>query len=105
MHNRPKEGSAMTLMDEMLDADDLSDYMVNDPIKTAISAETIRRLSPRKPITLPLSATLQEAIELMQAKRVGAVVVVDNNQPVGIFTERDVLFKVLKAAPDFLQTP
>jgi CBS domain-containing protein len=95
----------MTLMDEMLDADDLSDYMVHDPIKTAISAETIRRLSPRKPITLPPSATLQDAIELMQAKRIGAVVVVEDNQPVGIFTERDVLFKVLKAAPDFQQTP
>lgn len=94
----------MTLMDEMLDADDLSDYMVDDPVKNAISAETIRRLSPRPPVTLPPSASLQAALDLMLAKRIGAVVVLEDKQPVGIFTERDLLFKVLPAAPDLNQT-
>jgi CBS domain-containing protein len=94
----------MTLLDEMLDADDLSDYGFNDQISTAVSTETIRKLSPRKPVTLSSSASLQEAIELMQAHRIGAIIVVKEQKPVGIFTERDVLLKVLKIAPDLTLT-
>jgi CBS domain-containing protein len=50
-------------------------------------AEIIRN---QKPLTLPPSATVQEACKHMHRRKVGAVLVVDENQGlVGIFTGRD----------------
>ncbi len=44
----------------------------------------------RTPITLPPTATVQQACQVMQQNRVGAIVVVDaQHQPLGIFTGRD----------------
>ncbi len=40
---------------------------------------------------LPGEATLQQVIQVMARARRGALVVVDGDQPVGVFTERDVL--------------
>jgi CBS domain-containing protein len=45
-------------------------------------------------------STVAEAIRLMLARRVGAVVVVDANRVVGIFTERDVLKKLALSGRD-----
>jgi CBS domain-containing protein len=45
-------------------------------------------------------STVAEAIRLMLASRVGAVVVVDANRVVGIFTERDVLKKLALSGRD-----
>ena len=47
-----------------------------------------------------LESTVAEAIRLMLARRVGAVVVVDANCVVGIFTERDVLKKLALSGRD-----
>ena len=44
----------------------------------------------RKPVTLPCAATVQEACRLMHEHRIGAILVVDENQRLeGIFTGRD----------------
>lgn len=40
-------------------------------------------------------ATVVEAVDAMNAQRVGALLVVDHGEPVGIFTERDVLQRVV----------
>ena len=39
--------------------------------------EPIRRLSPRTPLSLPPSATVLQAIQLMREHRVGCVLVVE----------------------------
>ena len=43
---------------------------------------------------VPPTASLFEAIEKMQKSHIGSVVVAFSDEPVGIFTERDLLMKV-----------
>jgi CBS domain-containing protein len=50
------------------------------------------------------SATIAEAVAEMNRHRVGSVLVIDNNQLVGIFTERDVLRRVVGAGIDPTRT-
>lgn len=40
------------------------------------------------------STTLAEAIQILQRNRVGSIVVVEDERPIGIFTERDLLMRV-----------
>lgn len=58
---------------------------------------TIQKLlTGRAPITMRGDATVLRAAETMSQDRVGAVVVVDDDgQPVGIFTERDLMVRVV----------
>jgi CBS domain-containing protein len=53
--------------------------------------------SPESPPCLPTTATVSEAIELMSTKGCHGVLVTDDERLVGIFTERDLLYRV--AAP------
>ena len=48
----------------------------------------------RPPITVSPEATVFDAVKLMQEKDIGAVMVVEGNKLVGIFTERDCLHKI-----------
>jgi len=93
----------MALLDESLDADDLTEYYSDrdDKVFTAISAETVRSLSPAVPITLAPQDSVGQAIQIMQDKRIGALVIVEDERPVGMFTERDVLSKVVGRITDF----
>jgi CBS domain-containing protein len=50
-------------------------------------------------------STVAEAIQAMLKRRVGAVVVVDANRVVGIFTERDVLKKLALSGRDPEKVP
>ena len=54
----------------------------------------------RPPVEAASITTVVEAARLMQRENVGAVLVVDHARLVGIFTERDALFRVLAAARD-----
>ncbi len=51
-------------------------------------------------VTAPESATVAEAARLMREKRVGAVMVVEQGRLVGVFTERDALFRVVAESRD-----
>ncbi|MBN4056139.1 CBS domain-containing protein [Rhodothermus sp. AH-315-K08] len=46
-------------------------------------------------ITIQDHATVYQAIEIMEAKRVGSVIVTSGSQTVGIFTERDYLRRIV----------
>src|SRR5262245_23899380 len=48
----------------------------------------------------PVSATISQVMEQMVAEDVGRIIIVDNEVPVGIFTEKDVLKRVLGAQID-----
>lgn len=45
--------------------------------------------------SVPATVTVEEAVQLMNRARVGSVVIMENNRLVGIFTERDVLYRVV----------
>ena len=56
---------------------------------------TIRMIiEGQDPLTAPAQMTVAEAARLMKQNHCGAVMVVDDGKLVGIFTERDALFKV-----------
>jgi len=54
----------------------------------------------RPPVTVTRTATVVEAARQMKQRNVGSVVIVDGTRLVGIFTERDALFRVLAAERD-----
>ena len=62
-------------------------------------------VAEQTPITAPKSATVIEAALLMKKEEIGAILVVDGSRLIGIFTERDALFRVLAAGRDPKTTP
>jgi CBS domain-containing protein len=51
-------------------------------------------------VKVPVSATVRSVMETMVVKDVGRIIIVDDEVPVGIFTEKDVLKRVLGAQID-----
>lgn len=54
----------------------------------------------KKALTAPSTMTVDEAARLMKKNNVGAVMVVEGTRLVGIFTERDGMFRVLATKRD-----
>ena len=68
--------------------------------------QTVRTLlDPRKLILVPGSMTVREAAKLMKSKRYGAVLVTEGDELLGIFTERDAIFRVIAVGLDPETTP
>src|SRR5438067_1748861 len=65
----------------------------------------IMELADSPPVTVGPQTTVLEAVEEMERKRVGAVAVVSENKLSGIFTERDVMLRVVAKRLDPAQTP
>ena len=57
-------------------------------------------IEPRKLLIASPEATVREATELMSSRAVGAVLVVEHDRLQGIFTERDVVFRVVACGLD-----
>lgn len=55
-------------------------------------------------ITLSVASMVKEAVEIMSKHEIGCLVVVHEETPVGIITERDMLGRVLLASKDPLTT-
>jgi len=54
----------------------------------------------KKLLVAPPDTSVSQAAKLMAKKNVGAVMVVENERLVGIFTERDVVFRVIAKERD-----
>lgn len=67
--------------------------------------KTIGSLIPQLPLSLDKSASVWEAVEQMNQKAVGAVITTAVFEPVGIFTERDLLNRVVGKRLDTRSTP
>jgi CBS domain-containing protein len=57
--------------------------------------ETVSRLHPSQPWLVQTTQPLSDAIKLMRDKKVGCVLVCEQRRVVGIFTERDLLRRIL----------
>jgi CBS domain-containing protein len=65
-------------------------------LRGALLNDTIRTLAPDEPLSVRETASVAEAVASMMARRRAAVLVVDaEGRLVGIFTERDVLTRVV----------
>jgi CBS domain-containing protein len=74
--------------------------------EAAIFSQRIRSVMERKKVlTAPPDTTVSKAAKLMASKGVSAVLVVDNERLVGIFTERDAVFRVIARGRDAQTTP
>ena len=63
-------------------------------LREQLASETVADAGYRQPVTVAVDAQVREAIGTMREHRVGCVVVVDGEKPVGIFTERDLIVRV-----------
>lgn len=71
-----------------------------------MTQRTIRTIIDQQDlVTAAATMTVSEAARLMQERRVGAIMVVENEQLVGMFTERDALFRVVAKELDGKTTP
>jgi CBS domain-containing protein len=67
----------------------------------ALLSDTVKLLAPSEPIRLTAQDSVDEAVRQMADKRRAAVVVVDDaGRLIGIFTERDVLTRVVRRRLD-----
>jgi len=84
----------------MVDFDD-HDRDIEDElqeVRGALLDDTIATLGPAEPICLPPTATVEEAIASMLARRQACVLIVDDaGRLTGILTERDILTRVAGA--------
>lgn len=60
-----------------------------------IRVDSVSRLDPKPPHDIDASATVAEAVELMRSENTSCLLVTDEGRLVGIFTERDLLTRVL----------
>lgn len=61
-------------------------------------------MEPHKVLTAPPDTSVSKAAEMMAKKNVGAVMVVENEHLIGIFTERDAVFRVIARGRDARST-
>jgi len=74
-------------------------------LEETLLSETVKLLAPSEPIRLGAEATVREAVAQMVAHRRAGVVVVDEaGRLTGIFTERDVLTRVVGQGRDLDRT-
>jgi CBS domain-containing protein len=61
-------------------------------------------IADKESITCPETMSISEAARVMKRNKIGAMMVVEDDKLIGIFTERDALFRVLAEDRDLHQT-
>jgi CBS domain-containing protein len=69
------------------------------------TAEQFIQVKGHSVVSLPPTATALEAAQLMNERRIGSVLVVEDHKMAGIFTERDMLLRIVAAQRDPATTP
>jgi len=70
-------------------------------MEAAMPTRTVRTIvAQQTAVTVASKTSVEAAARLMKKKNIGALMVVDDGKLVGIFTERDALFRVLAAGRD-----
>lgn len=70
-----------------------------------MSQRTVRQIiEGQNPVIAPASTTVREAARLMKQHNIGALMVVEDEKLVGVFTERDALFRVVAEGLEVGQT-
>jgi CBS domain-containing protein len=69
--------------------------VASNRVERSLMEDSVGKLCAARPIVIPPTSTVQEAINAMLGPSVGAVLIVDGDQQLlGIFSERDLLVKL-----------
>jgi CBS domain-containing protein len=85
--------------------DDTHLPLANSEVERSLLCDRISVLVPKQPITVAPTTSVGDVLQLMVEHRIGCVVVVDGQQPIGIFSERDALRRINTAAPYLAARP
>ncbi len=75
----------------------IDDLHLADPesdVERSLLRDRIGILEPRRAIAVSPQATVDQALKLLAEHRIGCVLVVDQGELVGIFSERDALYRI-----------
>lgn len=79
------DGCGNSLVDDLQPATEVEESLMSD---------VLDHLHPKAPIVATPDTSLKEAIKLLHDNAIGCVLIVDGDELVGIFSERDALVKV-----------
>jgi CBS domain-containing protein len=74
-------------------------------IEKVLMSDPIARLKPREAVFVPASASVWEAVGVMNRAKIGCVLVGSEGRAEGILTERDVVLKGVCQGKDLEKTP
>src|SRR5205085_4658682 len=75
-------------------------------VERTVMYDQVKTVKQKSPVTLPNTATIGDAMALMVSANVGAILVVDHDGLlVGIFSERDLLKKIVGAMAHYESLP
>lgn len=72
-----------------------TDLFTTEGLGAKVLSDTVTNLDPPKPVVVNSDATVKDAIDLMKSRGHGSVIIVDEGKFKGIFTERDLLKRVI----------
>lgn len=84
---------------------DLSIRVPASGVEADLMRDRIERLWPKSPSTVTPETPVRTVLKKMVNETIGCVMVVDRNELVGIFSERDALMKLNTDAPKFMDRP
>jgi CBS domain-containing protein len=77
-----------------------------NPVERIVMYDQVKTLKQQSPVTLPHNATIGDAMALMESANVGAILIVDDaGLLVGVFSERDLLKKLVGAVANYETMP
>jgi CBS domain-containing protein len=80
--------------------------VAQDRVQRSLMEDAVSLLKPKTPVTVRSTATVGEAVAIMFQRNLGSVLVVDEAGHLrGIFSERDLLKKVVGIHPDYAGMP
>ena len=89
--------------------EELEEYLESASVPRVLDGAALREpvtvLQPATPICAEVGTTIGEVVRRMQEHRIGCVLIVSQQKLAGIFTERDLLLKVIGSELDFEKTP
>jgi CBS domain-containing protein len=90
----------------LMDLTQLDRPIARDRIEQSLMEDHVSELQPPPPITILPSTAVHEAIQLLLDRQIGALLVVNEaGKLAGIFSERDLLYRIVGLEENYAQQP
>ena len=90
----------------LMDLTQLDQPIAHNRIERSLMEDPVRMIQAKKPVTVRPSTTVHETIQIMLARDIGALLVVDGNDKLlGIFSERDLLTRIAGLIENYADMP